>query len=101
MIIICFILLVGIIIFKPNILEKKNNDENRFSGFDERLIDNYSEVNSNQLREIFNKFDLLKLLESDLLDENQKLSIIYRTAFFDDFNPTIIKAYNLTKGLKW
>jgi hypothetical protein len=82
-------------------MDQKNNEE-KYSGLDDRPInDNDSNVDIDVIRGHFYKSDLLKLLESDLLDENQKLSIVYRSALFDEFNPSVIRAPNLTKGLKW
>jgi hypothetical protein len=98
---ICFVFLVGIILFKSNINEQKIYVKNKYSGLDERQMDNKSDVDINTIRGYFFKSDLLKLLESDVLEENQKLSMIYNLAFFDDLNPNVIKAPNFSKGLKW
>jgi len=101
---ICLFFLVGIILFSKN--KSKNNIskimvENKYSGLDERPTNNKSEVDINIIKGYIFKSDILKLLESDLLDENQKLSMIYNLAFFDDLNPNVIKAPNFSKGLKW
>lgn len=101
MMFICFVFLVGIILFKSNINEQKIYVKNKYSGLDERQMDNKSDVDINTIRGYFFKSDLLKLLESDVLEENQKLSMIYNLAFFDDLNPNVIKAPNFSKGLKW
>jgi hypothetical protein len=103
MIFICFILLVGMLLFKPRINEQKNAEENKYSGFDQRPINNNnnSDGDINVIRGHFYNLDILKLLESNLFNENQKLSIIYKAVLFDELNPNIIMAPNLTKGLKW
>jgi hypothetical protein len=101
---ICFFLLAGIILYsnnKPKNSKLMNNKENKYSGYDYRPFDNKSEVDINVIRNYFFKKDLLHLLQSDSINYNQKILMIYKVALFDDINPYVISAPNLTKGLKW
>ena len=102
MIFIYIFLLVGIVFYtnkRPNItiLDLKNKS----SGMDERPIDNKSLVNFSLICSHIFKLDMMRLLESDTLNENQKLAIIYNSEFLDDLKPNLIMAPNISKGLKW
>ena len=102
MIFIYIFLLVGIVFYtnkRPNItiLDLKNKS----SGMDERPIDNKSLVNFSLICSHIFKLDMMRLLESDTLNENQKLAIIYNSEFLDDLKPNLIMVPNISKGLKW
>lgn len=104
MLIIYLCFLIGLVLY-TNKKPKQTFDiiklEKELSGMDERPINNQSDCNLSTIRHHFFKMDVLNLLQSDSLDDNKKLAMIYNVAFLDDLNPNILRAGNLTKGLKW
>ena len=102
MIFIYIFLLVGIVFYT----NKRHNItifdlKNESSGMDERINNNKSNLNISRICSHIFKLDMMRLLQSDSLNENQKLAIIYNSEFLDDLKPNLIMAPNLSKGLKW
>lgn len=90
MIIVCVALLVGIMFYSKPIIDINNN----YSGLDERPIFNESKVDINIIRSHFFKLDMLKVLQSNSLTDNEKLIMINNFDLFDHLNPNVIRAPN-------
>jgi hypothetical protein len=75
--------------------------KNKSSGMDERPNNYKSNSTISMICSNIFKLDMMRLLQSGSLNENQKLAIIYNSEIFDDLKPNLIMAPNISKGLKW
>jgi len=83
-------------IIKNNIIQVKK----KYSGIDERPI-NESSTDINTIKVYHEKMQLLKLLQSPEMNDEEKVKIIYNSRLLDDLNPNSIKPPNFTKGLRF
>jgi hypothetical protein len=75
-----------------------------FAGYDERFINKTEPINFDLLYEFNRNYEKVKLLEklsSTNINQNDKLKLIYNSNVLYEMNPNVIKAPNLTKGLKF
>jgi len=84
---------------------KQYKNKSNSSGADERPLDIIQSLenvtNIAEIIEVFKKNKLLKTLEDNNITNEQKIDILFLSRFVDELNPNVIKAPNLTKGLKW
>lgn len=72
----------------------------KYSGYDERPR-NESFVNMYEIRKSHQKMKLLKMLKSPNISDEIKVKIIYDSYLLDELNPNIVRASNLSKGLRF
>jgi hypothetical protein len=80
-----------------------NGDDQRHYTSAQRPINcqNVTETSVQEIKLMMDKLDLLKVLENEYVAEHDKMRLIYASHFLDELNPHIIRAANLTKGLRW
>jgi hypothetical protein len=92
--------LIGFYNLKQNLQLVKIINKIKNNGFDQRNVqENVTSIS--EIATFMSKKELLKELEDENIIEQKKLQLIYASHFLEELNPHVIKAPNLTKGLKW
>jgi hypothetical protein len=85
---------------KKIILHKLCETKNKYSGYDERPL-NQTYVNMYEVRKNHERMKLIKKLQSLNITDETKLKLIFESYLVDDLNPNVVKPPNLLKGLKF
>jgi len=99
-----FILFLAIVSSFKKALFNSNKLKNEFNGYDQRFSNETGPIDFDVLYEFNRNYEKIKLLEklrSTNVNQYDKLKLIYNSRFLDDLNTNVIKAPNLTKGLKF